>query len=151
MRKIQIACVVALFGLILATQGAMANSIAPPEPPDCSWCDGPPPAAIPVPTIAETEVTPSNVISVKLSPTHLQRGQTATLRVSAGAQDDVTAIVQYRDTKPATYKAQIGDSGTLTKTWKVPQYAGVGKAQIKVTVDDPDGPYTTTLSFEVVK
>jgi hypothetical protein len=88
---------------------------------------------------------------VKLSPTHLQRGQAATLRITAAAQDDVTTVVQYRDAKAKTYKAQIGDSKTLTKVWKVPSYAGIGKAQLKITVDDPDGSYTTTISFEVVK
>jgi hypothetical protein len=149
--KILIASVAAMLCLALACQGARANSISPPDPPSCSWCDGLPPLPIPVPTIAQTEVTPSSVISVKLSPTHLQRGQTATLRIMAASQDGVTTVVQYHDTKAQTYKAQIGDSKTLTKTWKVPDSVGVGKAQLKVTVDDPDGPYTTTISFEVVK
>ena len=149
--KIRLASVLALLGMALATPSAMASSITPPAPPSCSWCDGPPPPPIPVPTIAPTEVAPSSVISVKLSPTHLQRGQSATLRITAGAQDDVTTVVQYRDSKARTFKSQIGDSKTLTKVWKVPSSAGIGKAQLKITVDDPDGPYTTTISFEVVK
>jgi hypothetical protein len=149
--KTLIASVAAMLGLALASHGAMASSIPPPDPPSCSWCDGPPPSPIPVPTIAQTEVIPSSVISVKLSPTHLQRGQTATLRIDAPAQDDITALVQYHDSKAKTYKAQIGDSKTFTKTWKVPDSVDVGKGQLKVTVDDPDGPYTTTISFEVVK
>ncbi len=149
--RIRSASIVAVFGMALTTQGAMASSISPPEPPSCSWCDGPPPPPIPVPTIAPTEVTPSSVISVKLSPTHLKRGQSATLRIMAGPQDDVTTVVQYRDAKAKTYKAQIGDSKSLTKSWKVPPNAGLGKAQLKVTVIDPDGSYTTTISFEVVK
>jgi hypothetical protein len=149
--KILLVLAATVLCMALACQGANASSITPPDPPSCSWCDGPPPLPIPVPTIAQTEVTPSSVIAVKLSPTHLQRGQEATLRVTAPADDDVTAVVQYRDEKAKTYKGQIGDSRTLTKTWKVPDSVGLGKAQLKVTVDDPDGPYTTTISFEVVK
>lgn len=149
--KIFFASIAAVLCLALASQGTMASSITPPDPPSCSWCDGPPPLPIPVPTIAQTEVTPSSVISVKLSPTHLQHGQEATLRITAPSQDNVTMVVQYHDTKSKTYKGQIGDSKTLTRTWKVPDSVGTGKAQLKVTVDDPDGPYTTTISFEVVK
>lgn len=151
MRKIRLAILMAILVLPLASSGAMASSISPPEPPSCSWCDGPPPPPIPVPTLAATEVAPIGVISVKLSPTHVQRGQIATLRVTAEAQDGVTTVVQYREIKPKTYKAEVGDSKTLTKAWKVPLNAGVGKAHLKVMVNDPGGPYTTTISFEVVK
>jgi hypothetical protein len=151
MMKLRVASVVALFGISVATQSAMASAITPPAPPTCSWCDGPPPMPVLVPTIAPTEVVPISVISVKLSPTHLQRGQAATLRISADAQDNVTTVVQYRDTKAKTFKAEIGDSKMLTKVWKVPSSAGIGKAQLKITVDDPNGSYTTTISFEIVK
>lgn len=149
--KVRIASVAALLAMALATRGVMASTIQPPDPPACSWCDGPPPPPTVVPTIAPTEVVPTSVISVKLSPTHLQRGQAATLRIMAGVQDSVTTVVQYRDAKPKTYKAQIGESKVLTRVWKIPASAGTGKAQIKVSVDGPDGPYTTTISFEVVK
>lgn len=149
--KIPVAIIAAVLGLTLGTQGVRADSTLPPQPPSCAWCDGPPPPPAPVPTIAPTEVATGSVISVKLSPTHLQRGQTATLRITAGAQDDVTTVLQYRDIKAKTSKTQIGDSKVLLKTWKVPTSAGIGKAQIKITVDDPDGQYSTTISFEVVK
>lgn len=149
--NVRVATACAVLALGIAAQSTFASSITPPAPPSCSWCDGPPPPPIAIPTIAPTEVAPISVISVKLSPTHIQRGQVATLRVMAGAQDAVTTVVQYRDVKSKTFKAQIGDSKTLTKAWKIPSNAGVGKAQLKVSVDGPDGPYTTTISFVVVK
>jgi hypothetical protein len=149
--KIHLAAIAAVLAMALATPAAMASSIPPPDPPSCSWCDGPPPPPVVAPTVAPTEVVPISVISVKLSPTHLQRGQAATLRIMAGVQDAVTTVVQYRDTKARTFKSQIGDSKVLTKVWKIPSNAGTGKAQIKVSVDGPDGPYSTTISFEVVK
>lgn len=149
--NVWLASIAALLGVAFATQGAVASSISPPDPPTCSWCDGPPPPPLLVPTVAPTEVAPIGVISVKLSPTHLQRGQVATLTVMAEAQDQITTVVQYRDSKPKTYKSQIGDSKVVTKTWKVPSNAGTGKAQIKVSVDGADGPYSTTIWFEVVK
>jgi hypothetical protein len=151
MMNVRLASIAALLGMALATHGVMASSLSPPDPPTCSWCDGPPPPPLLIPTVAPTEVAPISVISVKLSPTHLQRGQTATLRVMAGVQDAVTTVVQYRDIKARTFKAQIGVSKVLTKAWKIPSTAGTGKAQIKVSVDGPDGPYSTTISFEVVK
>lgn len=149
--NLRLASIAVLAGMALATQGVMASAIAPPDPPACSWCDGPPPPPLLVPTVAPTEVAPVSIISVKLSPTHLQRGQAATLRIMAGAEDQVTTVVQYQDTRPKTYKAQIGDSKVITKVWKVPSDAGTGKAQIKVSIDGADGPYSTTISFEVLK
>ncbi len=149
--RVRCAIVAGLLGMLLTAPGVFASSIGPPAPPTCSWCDGPPPPPIPVPTLALTDVSPVSLISVKLSPTHLQRGQTATLHVVANAQDGITTVVQYRDTKPKTYKTQIGDSKSSTTTWKVPSSAGIGKAQIKVTIANSDGTYSTTIPFEVVK
>ena len=149
--NLRLAAAAAVLAVSFTTSEVMASSIPPPDPPSCSWCDGPPPPPVAAPTVAPTEVAPISVISVKLSPTHLQRGQSATLRVMAGVQDAVTTVVQYRDAKARTFKAQIGDSKVLTKVWKIPSNAGTGKAQIKVSVDGPDGPYSTTISFEVVK
>ncbi len=149
--SLRLASIAAFVAMAFATQGVMASSIPPPDPPTCSWCDGPPPPPLLVPTVAPTEVTPISIISVKLSPTHLQRGQVATLKIMAGAEDEVTTVVQYRDSKPKTYKTQIGDSRVVTKSWKIPSSASTGKAQIKVTVNGADGPYSTTISFEIVK
>lgn len=147
----RLAGLLALLALALSAPAVQASSIVPPPPPNCAWCDGPPPPPAVVPTVAPTDVAPISLISVKLSPTHLQHGQSTTLRISADAQDDVTIVVQYRDLKAKTYHTQIGDSKSLSRSWKVPEDAGVGKSQIKVTVDDPNGSYSTTINFEVVK
>ncbi|HEX6509686.1 MAG TPA: hypothetical protein VF221_18810 [Chloroflexota bacterium] len=92
-----------------------------------------------------------SVVSVKLSPTHFLRGHEAKLEVTASIGDSVIAVVQYHSAKSKTYKLKVGDSGSLTASWKVSANAPLGKGQIKVTVQDPDEPYSTSISFEVTK
>ncbi len=133
------------------TTGARAGQVQPPQPPACSWCPGPPPPPVLVPTVAPVEVVPVEVISVNLSPTHVLRGHSTSLHVSATTGDQVSATLLYRGAKPMVYKLQVGSSGTLEKVWKIPRGVNLGKAQLKVTVADPNDPYSTTITFDVVK
>ena len=148
---VRFALALGVLGLTLSTRAAVANGLPLPQPPSCSWCGGPPPPPEAIPTIAPTEVTPVSVISVKMSPTRLQRGEATILRISADVKDSVTTVLQYHGGKAKTSKAQVGTSKTLTRAWKIPTTAVVGKGQVRVTVSDPAGVYTTTISFEVVK
>lgn len=148
---VRVALALTVLALTLSTRGVAASGLPPPQPPSCNWCSGPPPPPEAIPTIAPTEVAPVSVISVKMSPTHLQRGQAATLSISADVKDSVTTVLQYRDGKAKTSKGQVGSSRTLTKVWKVPTTAVIGKGQVRVTVSDPAGVYSTTISFQVVR
>jgi hypothetical protein len=142
---------VILFAFSLTAGTAHADSVPPPQPPTCAWCDGPPPVPVPVPTVAPVAVAPVSVISVNLTPTHVQRGHVTDLEIDATAGDSVSAVVAYHGAKPALVKTAVGDSGSVEKMLKIPKDIAPGKAQLKVTVTDPSGPYTTTIDFVVVK
>jgi hypothetical protein len=90
-------------------------------------------------------------VEVRLSPTRLRRGQTATLTVTAASDDQVTAVVRYHRGRPTTYQGKVSSSGTYVKSWKVPKTAPLGQASLGVTVKSDANPYSGTVTFEVTK
>jgi hypothetical protein len=152
--KIPAAALLAAFCMLATTRGTFASASSPPPPPNCAWCGGPPgpPTPTPVPTVPPEVVAPVAVVTVTMSPTHLQRGHTAKVQIMADTDDAVTSSVSYHSsTKPAVYKGKVGDSGTLTQSFKIPDNAPLGKGELKVTIEGSGDPYTTLITFEVTK
>ena len=154
MRPLLLAAAIVVGLTQLCSVSVHASTINPPPnlPP---WCDsvclaGPPPPPTPIPKAAPPTPAPP-VVSVRFSPLHVRRGQTAKLVVDA--KDDpgasVVALVRYARGKAVTYKGKVDGSGTYAKAWKVPSSAPLGKASIKIEVQGAGDP--TTVEFVVTK
>jgi len=129
-----------------------AHASAPPPPPPPPPTVSPPPAPpTPVPTVAPTVIAPQPVIDVSLSSSKVSRGQTQKVDVAGSTDDVVMVTIHYKSGKPVIYKATIGSTGKLTKSWKVPKSAPVGKATVKVAVQSDGTAVAKSFSFQVVK
>jgi hypothetical protein len=101
------------------------------------------PGTLPNPTVVVA-------LSVRVEPSHVHRGHALKLLVTSHKGDVVRAIVRYKHDKPTTLTGKVPDSGTLTKAWKVPQSAALGRGTVAVTIKGSSKPYKVTLSFTVL-
>jgi hypothetical protein len=90
-------------------------------------------------------------VSVELAPTHIKRGGTTKASVTAGADARVAFVVHYHSGKLTTYHAKVGESGKLTRHWRVPKTAPLGKGTVKITVQGAGDPYVTTIKLVVIR
>lgn len=144
-----VACAV---GLTSVAPSVQASPPPPPATPTCKWCGGPPPAPTPIPTLAPTVIAPdTHAVAVEISPTKVHRGGQTQVSVTASTDDKVTMTLRYSHGKATVYRTSIGKSGKLSKRWKIPKSAPVGKAGIKVDVVGDGKPFSATVSFIVTK
>jgi hypothetical protein len=149
-RRVVVVLLVIALGLALGTGVSLASPLPPPPPPPPTLI--PPPAPpTPVPTVAPTVVAPQPVVDVHLEASKVTRGQTQKLDVAASTDDVVMVTIQYKSGKPLIYRAKVGSTGKLSKTWKVPKSAPVGKATVKVVVDSGGTTVSKNFSFQVTK
>jgi hypothetical protein len=139
-------------GVVLVFQVAGVSSVladppGPPPPPTCKYCEGPPPPPTPVATVGPTLLPALPAVDVHLAPTHVSRGHTAKIEVSAQQSAAVTIAVMYRGWKKSRVShSKVGVTGTLVKTWKVPKSAPLGDAQIKVMVSGQSQAFNLALT-----
>lgn len=151
MKRVVLVVVLLVFGTHFGAPSAHADPPSPPTPPGCHSCGGPPVPPTPVATLAQGQVPVAHTVSVELAPTRIKRGAMAKASVSADADDKVVLVIHYHKGKPTTYRATVGTSGKLVKTWRVPKTAPLGKASVKVTVNGSGDPYSTTINLVVLR
>jgi hypothetical protein len=132
---------------LIGVSSALADPPAPPPPPPCKYCDGPPPPPTIVPTVAPTQIAQGPIVDVRLAPTHVSRGKTAKVAVTAEQHAKVVISVRYhREKTPHILHTTVGTSGMLVRAWKVPKSAPLGKATVTVTVSTQDHPFALQLT-----
>jgi hypothetical protein len=133
---------------LVGVSSAFADPPSPPPPPPCKYCDGPPLPPTIVPTVAPTQIPQAATVDVHLAPTHVSRGKTAKIAVTAEQDAKVIITVQYHGQKKrSSVHTQIGDTGMLVKAWKVPKSAPLGKAKVTVAVSTQDHRFALQLTI----
>ena len=131
---------------LLAVQAGFAAPPGPPPPPNCNSCPGPPPPPTLLPTPQATLVPSQQTVDVHLSPTHVSRGRSTKISITAHSDVAVTISVRYRGAKkPSVSHARVGATGMLVKTWRVSKVAPLGAASVTVQIQGEEQPFTATL------
>ena len=91
------------------------------------------------------------VIGVRISPTKVRRGKSIDLQVTAPIGDSVEVEIRFDGRKVADFGDTVDYTGTYERSWKVPDWAPLGRAKVTVTVGDRAAPDPFVVWFEVVK